>query len=339
MIIASLSCEKEKVIENEPLTEVEKSEIDSGMPGKYLVDMQFDADNNYYFVTFRFDETTWDSALYYYKSRYYLSRKTDEIGEFEILDSNFVRVDKIVFDKNNNLWGINYKTLFLRKNNTCDTIIKLGFDGIFTHLAVDGDNNIWVGGGMTGLYKVDPDLNITKYTTANSNLTSNSMESIHVDESNNIWVALYMPYRVLKITGNNWTVYNSPGTTDQTIWSLVTDYNANLWIGKGWDDESEMLVRFNGDVWETIYPMNDKGELVLGVVRLLISDTKKLFVVIESNVNRYEQLLTFDGTNWNLISGFPKPTPTASYIRELIIDYSRQVLWIRSNTGIYKLDL
>ncbi|MHB8132210.1 MAG: hypothetical protein ACYDEX_24905 [Mobilitalea sp.] len=330
---AAISCEKE--IQNGPDIQAEKSYIDEGMPGVEIQDMEIDNNDLFYFVTYKLYYTL-GATVERWRRRNYLSRKTDEIGEFEILDSNFVQVDKIIFDKDNNLWGLNRSGLYLRKNNTCDTIIDLGYSASFIFLVVDGYNNKWVGGWNTGLYKIDPSLNITKYTTENSDLTSNSMENIHIDESNNIWIAsTAMPYKVQKIAGNDWTVFDSPGTKDQAIWSLATDKNANLWIGKGYPYNNETLVRFNGNVWETINPENDKGELVTGIVSQLVSDTNRLYVVVKSNTSR---LLTFDGDDWNEISGFPDPGYSLS-LPGLTIDNHRQVLWIRVDTGIYKLDL
>ncbi|MHB8132211.1 MAG: hypothetical protein ACYDEX_24910 [Mobilitalea sp.] len=340
-MVATISCEKEKVIENKPFTQVEKSDIDSGMPGAILL-MEIDNNNQFYFVTKKtLSSLAWDSVrnAYYYPTRYYLSRKTDEIGEFEILDTNFF-ADKIIFDKNNNLWGINYKVLFLRNNNTCDTIIKLGVDGRFTHLVVDEDNNIWISGYNTGLYKVDSFLNITKFTTENSELTTNSITNLHIDKNNILWGAL-LPNSILKIAGSNWTIYNRPMAMFQTIWALVTDKNSDLWIGMGYEEPTQTLVRFNGEIWETKNPRNDKDEMVFGTASLLFSDAERLYVFVELRGDIFSgQLLTFDGVNWNLISGFPEPTPTAFPISDLIVDSHRQVLWITTHfEGIYKLDL
>ena len=336
LMLALLSCKKEKEIEQD--TQAIKSEIDLGMPGYVIQDMEIDNNNQFYFVT-------WDPMVEQpgseFSFRYYLSRKMTEKSEFEILDSNFVHVDKIIFDKNNNLWAFNYHVLFLRKNNLCDTIIKLDFDrgeGIFQCIDVDKDNNVWVG-TSDGLYKIDELLNITKYTTENSNLTSNYIEVIHVDEGNNIWLSVVSTNDIVKITGNTWMVNYSPGSVHQTIWSITTDKNANLWIGKGWSDESETLVRFNGAIWETINPRNEMDVDVLGTVRHLISDGNRIYVVIEPNEQRFSnQLLTFDGINWNKIYGLPESTPTHGSIMDLTVDQDRHTLWIRlNNQGIYKL--
>jgi ligand-binding sensor domain-containing protein len=339
MLVSSISCTEED--ENELNTQAVKSVLDAGMPGYAIQDMEIDHNNHCYFVTWKSDNTV-EHTETSFPLRYYLSRKTTEKGKFEILDSNFVHIDQMVFDNNNNLWAINYHGLFLRKNNACDTIIKLNSDsgeGIFNCIAVDRDNNVWAGGLQTGLYKVDKYLHISKYTTANSNLTSNSMTSIHIDESNNKWIALWSQAGVLKITGNNWMVYNMSNSniTYQNIWCLVTDKVKNLWIGAGWDDENESLMRFDGTTWETKMPQNDKNEILKGTVRQLISDKNRIYVVIESHEKPYlHQLLTFDGVTWNKIYGLSD----TNFITDLKIDTYRHAVWISiANEGIYKLNL
>jgi len=335
LLLAFISCKKEK--ENGPAAQAINSEIALGMTGRFIIDMEIDKNSQFYFVTtkgFSVPEPGTPDP-----TRFYFLRKMSESGQFEILDSNFVHVNKITFDKNNNLWGINLHGLFLRKNNTCDTIIKLDFDngeGIFQCIAVDEDNNVWAG-SSEGLYKIDELQNITKYTIENSILTSNYIEDIHVDENNNIWFSLFGTNDLVEIKGNSWMIYSSPGLVSQTIWSIEADKNANLWIGKGWSDQSETLVRFNGAIWETVNPKNETDKMVLGTARHLISDRNRLYVVVESNSDHSNQLLTFDGVNWNKIQGLPEPTMNLVGLK---IDYQRHYLWIVTlNSGIYKLKI
>jgi ligand-binding sensor domain-containing protein len=336
IVVATISCKKEE--KYQPDTQAIKSDLNIGMPGYAIQDMEIDNNDYFYFVTWKSDHTieTTGTELPF---RYYLSRKKTEKSEFEILDSNFVHIDKMIFDKNNNFWAINFHALFLRKTNKCDTIIKLNFDkgeGFFTCLAVDLDNNVWAGGPQTGLYKIDKFMNITKYTKANSDLPSNSIKSIFVDKNNIIWVAL--EYEVLKIEDNNWIVYKD--YKFQTIRSLVVDKNDNPWLGQGSSDENNCLVRLNGYDWVSIYPKNDSNEIVLGVVRELYADKNRIYVLIEPTALQYtQQLLTFDGVDWNKIYGFPDLN-NLRFVMDLKIDYNRHAVWISvANEGIYKLNL
>jgi len=336
IIIASISCEKE----NEPN---KQSDLSAEMPGKHIQDMEIDYNNDFYFVTSEID-TSIDIPLFssYLPSRFYLSKKISESEEFEILDNDFIKVDEILFDRNNNLWARNAKEVFLRNGQTNQKIIELSNDdGLFRFIAVDNENNIWTGGLQTGLYKIDNQMNIIKYNTENSDLPTNSMTNIHIDKNNNIWIALWNNKGVLKITKDNWIVYNSNNSniTSQNIWCLVTDKNDNLWIGTGHDNENQSLMRFDGQNWETMNPQNDKNEIIKGTVRQLYSDTNRIYVVsvqVDNMAFSSNELLTFDGINWDKVHDIPEDDGIA----DLKIDYFRQIVWIRTlNQGIFKIPI
>lgn len=326
MIVAIISCKKEK--ENESNTQAVKSDLYQTSQTGSILDMEIDNNNYFYFA-----------ARSYIGGSCFLYRKMTENSEFEVIDNNFVETGNMVFDKDNNLWAIISNGLILRKNNKCDTIIKLDYnkgEGSFNSLSVDKDNNVWVGGWLTGLYKIDALLNITKYTTENSDLKSNNIERMYIDESNTIWIYL-SGNGVLKITGNNWKTHDPINTKYHSIWSFVVDKNENLWVGTQWNDLNESLIKFDGTNWETVSPMNDKKEVIKGTVSHLFSDSNRIYVVILSAEEPYsEQLLTFDGVNWNKIYGLPE---SDFYIWDLKTDANKQTLWIRTSEGIYKLKI
>jgi ligand-binding sensor domain-containing protein len=336
IIIASVSCEKVNI-------QNIQADLSAEMPGKHIQDMEIDNNNNLYFVTSETD-TSIDIPLWssYIPSKFYLSRKICESGEFIILDNDFIQADEILFDRNNKLWARNGKEIFLRNGQINQKIIELSSDeGLFQFIAVDNENNIWTGGLQTGLYKIDNKLNITKYNTENSGLPTNSMTNIHIDKNNNIWIALWNNKGILKISKDSWIVYNSNNSniTSQNIWCLVTDKNDNLWIGTGHDNENQSLMRFDGENWETINPRNDKNEIVKGTVRKLYSDINRIYVVsekVEKMAFSSNELLTFDGINWNKIYDIPEDDAIA----DLKIDYYRQIVWIRTlNSGIFNIPI
>ncbi len=174
IIIVSISCEKE--IESN-----RQSDLSAEMPGKHIEDMEIDYNNDFYFVTTEIDASIdkpmWSSS---FPMKCYLSKKTSEFGEFEILDNDFVGVDEIIFDKNNNLWARSSKTIFLRKGQTNTKVIELSSDdGQFKFFAVDSENNIWAGGSTHGLYKIDSELNVKLFTPENSSLPGSYMTTLN----------------------------------------------------------------------------------------------------------------------------------------------------------------
>lgn len=314
------------------------------MPGTRIEDMEIDLYNEYYFAMSEIDTSVepppWSSFI---PMRYFLVKEIAESGSFEVLDDDFVDVAEILFDRNNGLWVRNSKELFVRnaQTNTINRLVSLsGDDGLFEFIAVDNSNNIWAGGLQTGLYRIDGQLNITQYTTDNSDLPTNSMTSIHIDRNDVIWIALWENEGVLKITEDNWTFYNSgnSGITGQNIWCLVTDENEDLWIGTGYDNEELSLMRFDGQDWEVMNPRNDQNEIIRGTVRKLYSDDNRIYVVSVHSVNsRFgsNELLTYDGISWNKVYDVPEEEAIA----DLNFDYNRQLVLVRTSQGIYELPL
>lgn len=332
IIIGSVSCKND--VMPDQLTR-------SGeMPGKHIQDMEIDNKNEFYFVTSERDTSIdvplWSSSI---PTKSYLAKKTSESSEFEIIDNNFIHADEIIFDKKNNLWGRNGKTIFLREGQTIRKILELTEDdGLFNFFAVDKNNNIWAGGYTHGLYKIDSNLNVELLTPENSPLPKSSMTDIHVDKNNTIWIAMD-GQGVLKITNDNWIHYNSENSniTTQRIWCLVADKDDNIWIGTGFNNNAVSLMRFDGQKWETINPRNDKNENIYGAVRRLYSDDEKIYVVSEQNDNKgffKNVLVTFDGNNWNRVDNLPEDDGIA----DIKIDNFRNAVWVRTlNNGIIKL--
>jgi len=332
--------ESEQILDTESYSESnsnsESNEISvffetSEMPGTNLKDMAIDNNGVFYFITSEIDREvewpTWSSSIPF---RYYLSRKDNETGNFEILNDRFVN-GKLCFDKKNHLWCYDYKTVYRIEGNSFKKI-ELPNDGWFNFMAIDNDNNIWTGG--LGLYKIDSQLKVTHYNV------NPIMDAIHIDKNNTVWVGFWGG--VLKISNDQWVRYDT--FTSQRIWCLVTDNNGHLWAGTGgFNEANQSLMRFDGTQWETINPRNDKNELVKGTVRHIQSDGHKIYVVSE-HVDVYpngngaqfasNELLTFDGVKWDKVYEIPEDDGIA----DLVVDNYRRVVWVRTlNKGIFKI--
>jgi ligand-binding sensor domain-containing protein len=121
-------------------------------------------------------------------------------------------------------------------------------DNSIRSLAVDNQNNLWVGSADSGVAKFDGS-NWTVYNTHNSGLSNNSINCITVDYNNDVWIGT--DNGLAKFNGQNWTVYdttNSP-LPYHVIFSLVVDKNNLLWIGCGHLTAGGVLT-FDGNKWE-----------------------------------------------------------------------------------------
>jgi len=79
----------------------------------------------------------------------------------------------------------------------------------------------------------------TSYTTTNSNLVNNDVESIAQDASGNMWFAT--EGGVSKFDGTTWTNYTSTGT------------------GMNGNSVQDIMIKGNGDVWVVIYNTSSNG--------------------------------------------------------------------------------
>ena len=349
LITALIGCSNLDDIDENETKEFVRSYTEK-MPGEFLYNMTIDNNGMFYFISGEFDKEAYEKlspTSSYIPFKYYLSRKKEDNGNFEILAEIFE--GKLCFDKNNQLWALSSNIIYKLDDRTFNKTKILDLNGKIAgslyFITVDNDNNIWAGGLQSGLCKIDDKLNVTHYAESNSKLPTNSMTNIHIDKNNNIWIALWST-GVLKISGNQWDVFDRYNSTmsAEKIWSLVTDKNGDLWIGAGlFNETGTSLMRFDGDKWETVKPRNDKNEIVDGTVRLLQSDGKKIYIVVE-HVNEFPNgagaeftscdLLTFDGVNWNKIYDIPED----ENVYDLVMDDYRQAVWVTTpNKGIFKI--
>ena len=103
-------------------------------------------------------------------------------------------------------------------------------------LSIDADNNKWIGTsnyfygplGGEGLVKYD-DTTWTLYNKDNSELTSNSIVDIEIDESGSKWILVQGV--LVKFDDVLWTFFPEMVEHHDDYWCLTTDIEGNKWIG------------------------------------------------------------------------------------------------------------
>ncbi len=100
-------------------------------------------------------------------------------------------------------------------------------------IAIDSDNNIWIGTYGEGLVIFDG-TNWTHYHEYNSILPDNYVLSIAIEPNDTKWIGTYGGGMV-KIEDTNWTLYNSDnsGLMCNIVQAIVVDKNGSKWIGTG----------------------------------------------------------------------------------------------------------
>ena len=174
----------------------------------------------------------------------------------------------ITVDKSNNIWAIGYTI------GACQGLAILGSGGdslsfvglntanpepIFTCIAADSSGNIWIGtaddpslgSSQTGLLEFNG-TNLIQYTTSNSGLPDNQVQSLGVGPDNRLWVGTY-GHGVSVFNGNTWTVYDTAnsGLPDNHVeWFYYNQ--GKVYIATQWNG----FAVFDGDNWTAYTPEN-----------------------------------------------------------------------------------
>lgn len=135
------------------------------------------------------------------------------------------------------------------------------------------DGSMWFGTN-SGLNQLDTNGNWTTYDTNNSNILSNDVEDIAIDDENNVWLTNPGAGISRLSSAQVWTTYttSNSGLASASVWSIAVDREGRKWIGYmmngvsilaadnsewmhetpprlGGDTVLDITSAFNGDVW------------------------------------------------------------------------------------------
>ena len=108
--------------------------------------------------------------------------------------------------------------------------LNLYSNGLYD-LEIDSQQNIWFA-SLSGLLKYDG-TNWTVYDTLSSEIASNELSSVSVDQNGKIWCGLGENKGISILDGNIWTTYNRSNSDfdPYTVRDIVFDNNNNPWFG------------------------------------------------------------------------------------------------------------
>ncbi|MDR2621644.1 MAG: T9SS type A sorting domain-containing protein, partial [Dysgonamonadaceae bacterium] len=193
----------------------------SGLPtSQYCQSIAIDNENNVWIGTLmylnRFDGEKWESW-------------TTPNSVFDA----FWAIYDLQFDNDNTLWmggSSAISGLYLAKltQNGIETITEFKKDVL--SIAIDSENNKWLGTISAGLVKYDG-TGFTTYNTANSDLPYNDIYDVEKDASGHLWLACNR--KLVRFDGTHFTVYDTPLITDDNnfIYCLEADDDGTIWIG------------------------------------------------------------------------------------------------------------
>ncbi len=211
---------------------------------KLLINNTWNNYTNYYFYTIQNDKNDqlWVTT---YKG----VAKFDGDTSFEYIDTAKQYITessdllKIFFGNDNTLYITNNTDTVIqyRANNFERIKIKTAENTfIANEIVQDTNNNLWISSINNGIVKYDG-ANFTTYNTSNSNINSNYIFSLNIDNKQQVWAGTFMntnSEKYLKedalciLKNNTWYPFKEILTSpvDNTILDIAVDKNNNKWF-------------------------------------------------------------------------------------------------------------
>ncbi len=187
-----------------------------------------------------------------------------------------------------------------------------------------------------GLVKFD-NSNWTLYKTSNSDLPSNSIRTIAIDNLGNKWIGsrgggLFTSDALVRFDDSTWTV-NSPsnwGFPAEFTSSIAIDNNGNKWIGSAHRDFDLLIPRglamFDGSTWMVYNTSN--SDLPSNRIKCITIDDSDYKWIGTS----YDGLAVFDDRSWTVYNKDNSGLPN-NYITSIAIDKAGNK-WIGTDGGL-----
>ncbi len=171
------------------------------------------------------------------------------------------------------------------------------------------------------------------YNTSNSELPSNYINHIAIDDLNRKWISV-PDYGLVKIENDNWTVYNTSNSNipSNTLNTIGVDSDNNFWAG---GVVSFILAKFDGTSWNV---WDNSNATVPGEIRTALEfDNQNHVWFLSRNdgtiYSTYYIVEFSEDSIWTTHSSIY----TSNGFRQLLFD-NYQTLWIGDPEGLYYYD-
>ena len=192
-------------------------------------------------------------------------------------------------------------------------------------IAVDKDNNIWVGSYddfCTSLIKFKGDTFISYQ--AKDGLTDTHIYAIYIDSKGFIWLGTREG--VMKYDGKNWTNYSQTnGLVNNKVRCIAEDLPGNMWFGT-----NQGASKFDGTNWTTYTSSN--GLLVESIASIAVDAQNNIWFAhdcLDCGVSKY------DGKNWKTYKA--KDGLAANEVSSIAFD-SKGSIYFATLNGLSKFD-
>ena len=231
------------------------------------------------------------------------------------------RVFKTAVDRLGRVWvGCGGLTMF--DGNSWKVFNEIGV----LQIGVAADNTVWCASGLfSGALTHCDGTTITYYNSENSDLPSNWVQGVTVDNNNHVWAACAYT-AMAEFDGTTWTKHLNAEEMGLGIFTLAHDRNNTIWVTK-----LDALMRYSNGEWTKIpvpglsFENNDE---ITDIV--CAADGSVWISTSKAGVGHYS-----NGT-WTFYNTGNSDIPT-NYIRATAVD-SSGVLWLGSFQGLTSFD-
>ncbi|HSO88451.1 MAG TPA: two-component regulator propeller domain-containing protein [Draconibacterium sp.] len=289
------------------------------------------------------------------------SLQTKEYSYFQFTGKNGIRFDRVNItalykDKNDVLWAGATTGLF-RLNSALDCFEevqfslrdneKFSFENICIRTIIaDKKGNLLIGTEGSGLYVIalsQSPVSIQNYTSENSEIGHNIVQSLIIDKSENLWIGTLQGISKTDLKKKKFNLYrnsNSPNSVNllgNVIASIYKNDDGILWVGN-WGQGLNMVNRKTNEVEHFSTRHNGNHYIPNDFVHLIYKDldgyiwlgTRNGILIYDKPGNRF--------IRWNeffKIAGLPSFSNVRIY---MIIQDRNTDYWIGTQNGLYKIN-
>lgn len=211
-------------------------------------------------------------------------------------------------------------------------------------LLEDKNGNLIIGTEGKGLYIISLNSKTQNFSSENSLLSHNIIQSLIIDNSENLWIGTLQGISKTDLKKRKFQLYrksNTPNSLDllgNVIASIYKDDNGILWVGN-WGQGLNKIDRANNSVEHFSTQMTNKNYISNDFVHVIFEDSHKTMWIGTRN-----GLSIFDKTNNQFVPYYEyfknSKLPSFKNVRiYMIIQDKADNYWIGTQNGLYKINL
>lgn len=261
--------------------------------------------------------------------------RQNNLGELALPDNQLTSIVNAI---NDGFWISSYKGLiYYNSRNGSSELVDLGGPREIRCLFNQGDSILWAGSSQ-GLFKIDSEnFSFQLFTTENSNLGSDIVRALHLDNNSNLWIGTFDGLNVLKLNGSM-AHFNLKGTYKPELKNnLILDikpYNGQndslFWIGT----ETGLVLFNSGTSHHTTYSIENTSIENEVVKCIFTNEAEQVYIGTDYGFYR------INTSTGEVRSAFHDPFNNYSISNNVIWDIFEDnagILWLSTSNGISKL--